>query len=332
MADNQTYSSPNRIAYIDVAKAICIFLMVVGHWSDNSLLITYIYSFHIPSLFIISGILYKPHTWTKTIVAFSVPYVFFSLLNLTVLIILKDLSLYSISFPNTLFQIFHYRYGLGEGFMIGGWFLWALLFIRFLFGDITLINRIRNYYILIAIIAIIYMSFEKCLISIDTLFGGYFLGRAIPSLPFFCFGLYIKEKKWDLQNLPIPLVVLSLIIFVIVPYANQATGIVSNGYGYSYIIFFMCAIFSTLFLFWLSNKIPSSRYIETISKGTLVVLGVHMPLLTILRHYFPNELELLFPFITIIICYYIIIVCERYFPILLGKMKSHQPNFTYKNQ
>jgi fucose 4-O-acetylase-like acetyltransferase len=327
MTDKPASSRATRIAYIDAAKTICIFLMVVGHWTDNKLLITYIYSFHMPALFVVSGILYKPHPWTKTIIAFSVPLVCFSLLNLAVQIILKEVSLYSISFPKIFFQIFHYRYGLGESLMIGDWFLWALVFIRFIFGDITGLNWLRKYYILIAVIAIIYMSFENYLISIDTIFRGYLFGRAIPSLPFFCVGIIIKEKGWNPQKQPLPVIVLSLIAFMIVPLVNQATGIIDNGYGYSYIIFFMCAIFSTLLIFWLSDKIPSSRFTETISKGTLVVLGTHIPLLTILRHMLSNEFEFLFPIITIITCYYIIIGCERYCPILLGKIKS-QPKIS----
>ena len=34
-------------------------------------------------------------------------------------------------------------------------------------------------------------------IDTNTLFRGWFIGcKAIQSLPFFCFGLYLKEKKW----------------------------------------------------------------------------------------------------------------------------------------
>lgn len=80
----------NRISFVDWSKAICIFLMVVGHWSDNELLLTYIYSFHMPALFVISGYLYKPHSWLKTTVGFSVPVVFFSLTTIAVMIMLGE--------------------------------------------------------------------------------------------------------------------------------------------------------------------------------------------------------------------------------------------------
>ncbi len=102
---------------------------------------------------------------------------------------------------------------------------------------------------------------------------------------------------------------------------NKSTGIIDNGYGYSYIIFFLCAISTSLLVFWLSDKMPATKFIKTISNGTFVVLGTHMPILLILNKLLPKVMEEFLPFITIILCYFIIIFCERYCPILLGKIK-----------
>ena len=60
--------------------------MVVGHWTSNDILIRYIYSFHMPALFIISGYLYKPRPWIKSILSFGIPVAFYSLLNLVFLL------------------------------------------------------------------------------------------------------------------------------------------------------------------------------------------------------------------------------------------------------
>ena len=80
--------SKERLDHIDWAKTICIFFMVVGHYTENKIILSYIYSFHMPAFFIISGFLYKPHSWKQTIIAFTVPVVFFSLLNLILRLIL----------------------------------------------------------------------------------------------------------------------------------------------------------------------------------------------------------------------------------------------------
>ena len=61
--------------------------MVVGHHVSNKIILSYIYAFHMPAFLIISGFLYKPHSWKKTIISFSFPVVFFSIVNLIIYIL-----------------------------------------------------------------------------------------------------------------------------------------------------------------------------------------------------------------------------------------------------
>ena len=48
-----------RIEWIDVAKGICIVLMVVGHTRLPSIISNWIWSFHMPFFFFISGMTFK---------------------------------------------------------------------------------------------------------------------------------------------------------------------------------------------------------------------------------------------------------------------------------
>lgn len=315
-----------RFAFIDLAKSICIFLMVVGHYfPQNHLLLTYIYSFHMPVLFIISGYLYRPHSWYKTVISFFVPILFFSLVNLSVKIILGEIVIGTIQPTEIFFRIFHYRYGLGETLFTGDWFLWALIGLRFLFGDIPCLHILKKYYIPIAIICVVYMTFEKYLVNIDVIFRGYLIGRMIPSMVFFCFGLYLREINWQPQVIQRKYMIVLVLLAFILPLQGECS-IVANEYGLSYVVFSLNAILSSALLLILSNKIPSSKFIETISKGTLVVLGTHTPILHVLKCFLPNWCSITFPFITMVICYYIIILCERYCPILMGKWKQPKNN------
>ena len=274
-----------------------------------------------PALFIISGYLFRPHAWYKTIFSFAIPVTFFSIVNLLVQLLLGEVAFDSIVFPQLIFRIVHYRYGLGESLFIGDWFLWALLGLRFLFGDIVQLKVMRKYYIVIAVFCTLYMTFESYLVSIDTIFRGYLIGRMIPSLIFFCAGFFLFDRKWKPENVSILYVIPLAILFFLLPLYNGCCGIVANDYGRSYLIFVANAISSSLFVFILSTKIPTTKFTETISTGTLVVLGTHIPILHILSHLLPDEISFLFPFITIVVCYYIVVLCERYCPILLGKWK-----------
>ena len=296
--------------------------MVVGHWTDNHLLITYIYSFHMPALFIISGYLFKPHAWYKSVLSFVIPIIFFSLINLLVQLLIGEITFETIILPQIFFRIIHYRYGLGESLFIGDWFLYALLGLRFLFGDISSLKVMRKFYIVISVVCVLYMTFESDLVSIDTIFRGYLIGRMIPSLIFFCTGFLLLDMNWNPKRVSKLYVIPLTLLFLFLPLFNGNCGIVANDYGRSYPIFVANAIMSSLLLFILSTKIPTTKFTQTISIGTIVVLGTHIPILHILDHLLPNIISFTFPFITIVVCYYIIILCEKYCPILLGKWRN----------
>lgn len=52
-----------RIYYIDVAKVIATFLVVFAHMYDSASSVRlYIYSFHMPFFFFVSGLFFKPKT------------------------------------------------------------------------------------------------------------------------------------------------------------------------------------------------------------------------------------------------------------------------------
>ena len=82
-----------RIEYIDIAKGLLILLVVIGHVQQNepfTLLKQFIYTFHMPAFFIISGILFdKSRTANKKffpyvkkkIYTLIIPYFFFEILS-----------------------------------------------------------------------------------------------------------------------------------------------------------------------------------------------------------------------------------------------------------
>ncbi|WP_195202481.1 acyltransferase family protein [Phocaeicola massiliensis] len=79
--------SLSRIDWIDIAKGIGIFLMVMGHTSIPKLGGHWIYSFHMPLFFFLSGFLFQSgkYSWSQFIKrkvrTMVVPYFFFVVLN-----------------------------------------------------------------------------------------------------------------------------------------------------------------------------------------------------------------------------------------------------------
>lgn len=311
----------HRIVYLDWSKTICIFLMVVGHWTSNELLLRYIYSFHMPALFVISGYIYRPHSWIKTVISFCVPVIFCSFINLVFLLSINEIPYDKLLSKELLFRFFHYRYGLGEGLYCGDWFLWALLGLRFLFGDISICDFFRRYYKVLSVIVLLYMCFETYLVSVDTIFHGWYIGRLMPSLPFFCMGIFLKESNFSPTIIPKYVIGLFICLFTILPMINGYCSINSSDYGASYVLFFIEAVCATFLLFVISSYLPFSNFITIFSKGTLLILGIHIPMLKLLDMLLPTCFDIIIPLVVFMGCYLPISWLDKRFPILLGKVR-----------
>ena len=165
------------------------------------------------------------------------------------------------------------------------------------------------------------MSFESYLVQVDSIFRGWYIGRMIPSMPFFCLGFLLKEKNWDSYQMPKLFIVFLGLLFFILPIINGKSSINSNAYGLSYMLFFINASFSTIFIFLISSYIPPFKFITTIAKGTLLILGAHMPIMHALDVILPVYLHEYIPLMILPICYYPIIWSDKWCPVLLGKIK-----------
>lgn len=84
MTENSNFG---RIEWVDISKGMAILLMVLGHSSIPEPLGKFIWSFHMPLFFIVSGFLYNPDRYPdfrallkRRVKTLLVPYVFFSLI------------------------------------------------------------------------------------------------------------------------------------------------------------------------------------------------------------------------------------------------------------
>lgn len=78
-----------RIVWLDYAKAILIYLMVVCHCGTTESVATIVYAFHMPAFFIVSGYLYRPHKWFSSLKSFLVPLAFYSVISFIIYAIPK---------------------------------------------------------------------------------------------------------------------------------------------------------------------------------------------------------------------------------------------------
>ncbi|MDF9830656.1 acyltransferase family protein [Parabacteroides sp. PF5-6] len=129
----------NRLTYIDIAKGICIILVVIGHFQPANTpawymqLIDIIYTFHMPLFMYVSGFVYmkfrKPVKYTpfiwKKFKRLMIPYFLISILIIS-LKLLAERGMY-VENPVTLSSVYETLYLPSAGFFL--WFVYVLFLI-----------------------------------------------------------------------------------------------------------------------------------------------------------------------------------------------------------
>lgn len=315
----------NRIVWVDWVKALSIFFVVVGHVGTESLR-PFVYAFHVPAFFVISGYLYKKAWWLQTFLCFAVPVLCFSVLWFFLSLTKLHFDFSEAWATNTWFV---YKLDDTRPMFTGLWFLEVLFVGRLLLGDCGF-DFIKKNYKVFSLLAIVF----SVLIDVLSIELNWYISRIIQCFPFLGLGLYLKEK--NMYNIdPRSKVVMSIaavgsILFVILVNVNQWCDIMYNRYNSSFIVFFINAVIGSLLLIYLCQFFSRSSVIEVFSIGTLVVLGCHIRaesiFTKILHKFYENEVldGFISPIISMITSYFIIIVCKKYSPFLLGKIKLYK--------
>lgn len=311
----------NRIDWIDWAKAIAIFLVIIGHgWNTPQWLTYLICSFHMPFFFIISGYLYKPRDIISSLASFVIPVLFFTFITYFYsFFLLEDCSFHEY-YQKT--AIWGYSASTGTGCFAGIWFIQVLLTIRLLLGDIPGLNFIRKYYKIISVIIVFVVGIIS---TYQDHYDGLFMLYAIPSFPFVAIGIYLKEKKWSPQQLRWKYVIPMAILFIIISQVNKGYSIYKCNFGYSYYIFFIVALMGCFSLFKICSIWRCNDFVKTSSVGTILILPLHQLMYWNLTNLLPGKFYdfeyIIIPVILMIIYYPIIKVIYCYCPLLLGKTK-----------
>lgn len=315
-----------RLTYLDVAKGIGILLVVIGHvYAFNRQIVDrffviWLYSFHMPLFFIISGMLiaYKDEKdiWKfvkKRIKGILIPYVFFSIFSIIVFAIVNDFSR-EVFVQNVKATIC----GVGIDTL---WFLPALFFGEVIF--FVLRNLLKNKYVICIISAIIYtlgnfMMKDYGLICL-------FLGRICIAVGFIMIGNYtmnlIRKRNMPLYGL-IVIAILSVIL-------SKINGLVdlNNLVFNNHILYLINSLIGTYLILEISKLIDIDE-ITYWGRNTLIVMATHLNIIYILFnkilgiHSFGYVTGMIVFVLLLAVERIIIYVVNRYMPFLMGRKQK----------
>lgn len=251
-----TKLSNSRIYWLDYAKVIGVFLMIYGHGNLCGDLRNYVYSFHMPMFFLISGMLFKPlpvrDAIKKNWKGLMIPYL---LLNLICYIpqLLAMLWHGTLTFEKVYYSWSAVLLGLGYNTMrfvpisTPCWFIYAL-FIAKVMMAVSLKKGEKGLMTLcgLSIIITILLQYEciDLLVPIDS---------TLITIPFLSIGYLFKNKIRDLvqNDSPFWKVVMLLFVlfwFVLVPF-NGKVDMNNCKVGDNLFVFYVTATIATFVFF-----------------------------------------------------------------------------------
>lgn len=263
-----------RIAWIDVAKGICMIAIVIGHL-NNEWINRIVFSFHFPLLFMLSGYtltaqkadtsyfsrefdrLMKPYFVCRLLICFcDVINCFFN----------RDYSI--MSFTNIIFNHFQRLWITSEISVI--WLLPAMFF-GLLFAQMILQNAKgwKERFLIGGI----------CALSANMMHYHFGLPFSILSglfaTVFILFGKWIKESD-VLEKMNIKHYALCLCIFVMAVVMNQSKLYVETAFMTDYILTPICTIASSLLVLKGTMLLENNRFLQWIGKNSMLVLQIHI--------------------------------------------------------
>lgn len=327
-----------RIPHIDLLRGIAIFFVVLGHINSTPSVVEFIYGFHIPLFFFISGILFQPQRFENTrrfvlsrFKALGLPYLVLAFLTLLYWIVVEravrapEIPIWT-QFLGILYGSFHLRY---LAFNIVLWFIPCLLSTEILYWYLQRYIPTLWYGVLFILFAtLIFLFPEKAALL------PWGIGQAGIAISFYALGhqtrhFWIKKPQ---KKISIGLLATLPLLLLLQPFSQANLGGMSFPFPWAYFPIALCGIFSTslIALYWRQN-----RFMEYFGKNSLVIMAFHGPvyriLLFLIARYSPlSTIEirgnLLFSILLTLLCIALLIpfitLWNRYYP-RLALLFSH---------
>lgn len=338
-----------RILWIDYAKSICIYLVLLGHAHASQPVTDFIYTFHMPLFFFLSGCLFSfekhPNFKEFAIKRFKglmVPYLWINLITYLFWLFAgrnfgEDATISTTWYSPIIGILLGYSKQMIHNTPM--WFFICLYFLEIfyylLFKPLQKKSKSIKISVLIVIAVIGYTNYAYNPYTLP-----FCLGTAIVGMVFYGIGNLIVHniQITKIKLLHIILVFLTMGIVIFIAHENGYIIMATNNYN-NYILFFIgsfagiCMI--NLSSNFLSLKPVFQNIIIYISKNTLIINSFHLltfsflkgimvfvfhiPVETLYGKIVPN---IVFALVSLFSCLPIAYIINKHFPFIIGKKRS----------
>ena len=344
-----------RIVWLDIAKALGIVAIVLGHTIQGGLVKKYVYSFHVPMFFFLQGITFSvtkmekrpfPAYLKHRAKSMLIPYYFFAVIStlavLTASVFITPPAEANISPSIQLFSEILFGYCDANRPL---WFIPCSFCVAvFGYGIVSMVNKLsvsqkyrRRLLMIVALLGCLALYVNDTYLHIYNLFWK--ADTAIQMLPFFLAGYIVMEFNVLERIFALPkgekicLCAVSSVCGGALGIWNDEAGYLGNYYGYIS-IFYCCALISILGYLLAARLLPSFSVFTYIGRSTLSILLMHKFPLMVFQYLIPFTKKFLQQrSLTIGICVSLLAIAfccsvQELFnyicPVLIGKSKTER--------
>lgn len=216
---------------LDILRGIAIIFVIFGHVTRDVNIQSYIWGFHMPIFFLISGVLFEPPKYEGTFAfvkskfkSLMIPYTFFYLLTMVYwMLIERNTRGSDLTITSQLVGLFYGTYSLDFMYFNGAlWFLPCLFSMEIIYW---FVEKIKNRWLLLTIV----VAMHVVGLSFVDIMGGAPLGlnAAMIALCFYAIGHLFQKEIYGLSNKRNIWLVCAIFVclglqYVIVPYTGKA--------------------------------------------------------------------------------------------------------------
>ncbi len=325
-----------RILFLDYARIFTAFLVVYGHlYPPGSGVRLYIYAFHMPLFFLISGFLHAPKTSKEELLKYFrtifVPILFFILVGVLVRVLFFHGSLVDILHTTLIGSLSHGKVSANSIV----WFLFALLNVKIMmFFYLKMMEKrpmsVKRLFLLVMIWSALtyfcrYVPFNPL-----------FLKNALMAFPFFVFGFYVRRyyEKVDFQTpnhwKSLAFALLCAILCVVMTRLNGRVSMYVVDFGnarfpFSVPLFYLNGVVGSLMIVFISFLFTKGNRLVSIAANSLIsILGFQAPILDVLGYWPVSSRYLLSVLVSVLVmvaCIVLHQIVVKICPELLGKRR-----------
>jgi len=266
-----------RIAWVDNMKAVAIFLVVAGHYVNAQLARAYIYSFHVPLFFLVSGLLFSrkdpgslKEVVTRRLRTLGIPYIIFETLR---------------------FVFFHLRreFGRTPEAGVGPWdrLYYIVTLKASWFLGVLFVVSIAYY-----LFSRRFKGFKSFLVLAAACTGAHYvlatwpqpyihdnLPRCFTAMVFFALGAVLGKPMVSRTPISfvhkrlyiVPAVLAMNIIVFHYTYSAYGPGVLGIDFSRNYFSFYALSLSGIFLVYFACNHIPSNRIMRFVGANTILI-------------------------------------------------------------